>query len=240
MVAKRKKKGGGSNVDPMGWLITFSDLITLLLTFFVLLLSMSSMDRQVVTEAMTLFGADLGVMSQQSAGRVPTRVEIVVELLERPWEFRDLEQRIRDLLFPDDVLPREIPRSTLDENLRILERPEGLAILLTEELLFPSGGHALTEQARNLLRILAPVILYVPNAVNVSGHTDSLASRSMDNETLSALRAMAVLEELLAAGVPEEKLSVSAYAAQMPIADNRTADGRALNRRVEILIKNLL
>lgn len=236
----KKKKGGGVSVDPMGWLITFSDLITLLLTFFVLLLSMSSMDRQVVIEAATFFQGDMGVVSQKTAGRIPTRLEFVVKLLERPWELRDNEQRIRDLLFPDDVLPREIPRSTLEENLRLLERPEGLAILLTDELLFPLGGFELTDPARRLLEILAPLILYVPNIVNVSGHTDSLPGRTMDNDTLSALRAMAVLEVLLASGVPDPKLSVSAYAERMPVGDNRTPEGRALNRRVEILFKKSL
>ena len=224
----------------MGWLITFSDLITLLLTFFVLLLSMSSMDRLVVMEATTLFRADLGVVSSKTAGRIPTRVELVVDLMQRPWEFRDNEQRIRDLLFPDDVLPREISRATLDENLRLLERPEGLAILLTDELLFPLGGYELDEPARRLLAVLAPLLHYVPNVVNISGHTDSLAGRTMDNDTLSALRAMAVLEVFLEAGVPDAKLSVSAYAERIPVGDNRTPEGRALNRRVEILFKNTL
>ncbi len=239
-MAKKRKKGGGAKVDPMGWLITFSDLITLLLTFFVLLLSMSSMDRQVVIDASTFFRGDMGVVSKQTAGRIPTRVEEVIKLLERPWEFRDNEQRIRDLLFPDDVLPREIPRSTLDENLKLLERPEGLAILLTDELLFPLGGHELTDPAKRLLEVLAPLVLYVNNVVNVSGHTDSLPGRTMDNDTLSALRAMAVLEVLLASGIPDAKLSVSAYAESMPVGDNRIPEGRALNRRVEILFKNAL
>lgn len=236
-MARRKKKGGGNKVDSMGWLITFSDLITLLLTFFVLLLSMSSMDRQVVSEAMSLFGGNLGFVSQQTAGRVPTRLEIVIDLMERPWEFRDNEQRIRDLLFPDEILPREINRATLEENLRLLERPEGVAIMLTDELLFPLGGYELPESARALLEILAPLILYVPNAVNVAGYTDSLASRTLDNDTLSALRAMSVLEVLLAAGAPNDKMSVSAYGDRMPVADNSTPEGRALNRRVEILFK---
>lgn len=236
-MAKGKKKGGGVSVDPMGWLITFSDLITLLLTFFVLILSMSSMDRKVINEALSLFGADLGVISRKTAGLVPTRVEIVVDLLERPWEFRDNEQRIRDLLFPDDVLPREISRSTLEENLRLLERPEGVAILLTDELLFPLGGHELSTAARRIVEVLATVILYAPNTVNVSGHTDSLIGRAMDNDMLSALRALAVLEVLLASGVPDAQLSVSAYADLVPVADNRTPEGRALNRRVEILFK---
>ncbi len=226
-----------AKIDPNGWLITFSDLITLLLTFFVLLLSMSSMDRKVVSESMTLMGGDLGYVSRKSAGRIPTKFEFVVELLQRPWEFKDHEERVRDLLFPDDLLPKEISRSTLEEALMFLERPEGLAILLTDELLFPLGGHVLEEPAERVLAQLAPLIQTVPNEVNISGHTDNLPGTRMDNDTLSALRGMAVLETLLKHGVPDAKLSVSAYGDSLPVADNATAEGRALNRRVEILFK---
>lgn len=229
-----------AKVDPNGWLITFSDLITLLLTFFVLLLSMSSMDRKVVSESLTLLGGDLGYISRSSAGRIPTKYAFVVNLLQRPWEFRNHEDRVRDLLFPDDVLPKEIKRSTLEEALRFLERPEGLAILLTDELLFPLGGFELEDPARTILARLVPLILAAPNDVNVSGHTDSLPGRTMDNDTLSALRGMAVLAWLLELGVPDAKLSVSGYGERMPVADNATAEGRALNRRVEILFKTAL
>lgn len=239
-MGKAKKKKGGLKVDPQGWLITFSDLITLLLTFFVLLLSMSSMDRQVVNESMSLFSANLGFLSKTAASELPTRIEFVVEVLQRPWEFRDHEDRLRDLLFPDELLPPEIPTATLEENLRLLERPEGLAILLTEELLFPLGGFELNQAARELLQVLTPVIQAVPNAVNIAGHTDSLAGRNMDNDTLSALRALAVLETLVEYGVSNSKLSVSAYGDHMPVADNRTQQGRAMNRRVEILFKTQL
>ncbi|HDQ41451.1 MAG TPA: flagellar motor protein MotB [Desulfonatronum sp.] len=229
-----------AKVDPNGWLVTFSDLITLLLTFFVLLLSMSSMDRKVVSESMTLLGGDLGFASRKSAGRLPSKYEFVVELLQRPWEFRNHEERIRDLLFPDDLLPKEVSRSTLEETVKFLERPEGLAILLTEELLFPLGGHALEEPAKSILARLVPLILAAPNDVNVSGHADSLPGTTMDNDTLSALRGMAVLEWLLKLGVPDAKLSVSGYGQRMPVADNATPEGRALNRRVEILFKTSL
>jgi len=226
-----------SKPDPQGWLVTFSDLITLLLTFFVLLLSMSSMDKKIVRESLHLFGWDLGYVSRAGAGRIPTKYEFVVELLQRPWEFRDHEERVRDLLFPDEVLPKEIQRSTVEESVRFLERPEGLAILLTEDLLFPLGGFALTDPAKAILAQLAPLMQVAPNDINISGHTDNLPGRTMDNDTLSALRGMAVLEWLLELGVPDVRLSVSGYGERLPVADNASPEGRALNRRVEILFK---
>lgn len=229
-----------AKIDPMGWLVTFSDLITLLLTFFVLILSMSSMDRRIVQQSLTLFEANVGYVSRTSAGRVPTKYEFIVDVLQRPWEFRDHEERIRDMLFPDEVLPQEIKRSTLDEALKFLERPEGLAILLSDDLLFPLGGYELAAPAKTILAQLAPLIQVAPNKVNVSGHTDNLPGRTMDNDTLSALRGMAVLEWLLELGVADHRLSVSGYGERMPVADNASAEGRALNRRVEVLFKTSL
>lgn len=226
-----------AKVDPNGWLVTFSDLITLLLTFFVLLLSMSSMDHKVIYESLTVFTGNVGYIKTTGAGQIPTKYEFVVELLQRPWEFRDHEDRIRDLLFPDEVLPKELKRSTVDEALRFLERPEGLAILLTDELLFPLGGTQLEEPAKVILAQFVPLIQAAPNPVNVSGHTDNLPGRRMDNDTLSALRGMAVLEWLLELGVPDANMSVSGYGDHMPVADNATPEGRALNRRVEVLFK---
>lgn len=226
-----------AKIDPNGWLVTFSDLITLLLTFFVLILSMSSMDRKVIQESLTIFGGNIGYISTSAAGRIPTKYEFVIQLLQRPWEFRDHEQRVRDLFFPDDILPKELKQTSLEETVHFLERPEGLAIVLTDELLFPLGGHELTEPARFVLAQLAPLMQMAPNKINVSGHTDNLPGRRIDNITLSAMRGMSVLEWLLHLGVPEDRLSVSGYGEFMPVADNLTPEGRAMNRRVEVLFK---
>jgi chemotaxis protein MotB len=227
---KRPPKPGSA------WLITFSDMMTLLLTFFVLLLSMSSMDRSFLTR-FNIYTADIGLLTYERAGQVPSRIRLVVELFERPLDVLHKKQRIKDLLFPDDVLPPEIDRSTLEKNLEILQRDEGVALVLNDGLLFEPGGYELTPAARVVLEQVGQVIEFMPAPVNVSGHADNSPSASVSNLELSARRALAVFDELLEQGHSEQRLSLSAYGATRPIADNATEEGRARNRRVEILLK---
>lgn len=233
-MGRKKKKGGGVAGD--AWLVTFGDLVTLLLTFFVLLLSMSSMDRSILTK-ITFFTDDLGFLTQRSAGRIPQRIKLIIDALEKPWEILDKEERIKDMLFPDDEIPPEISRSTLMENLRVLARPEGVALVLTDELLFPSGGAELNATARDLLGTVADVLLFMGAPVNVAGYTDAVGGASEANYRLSGDRALAVLEFFLERGLAPERFSASGYGPHWPMADNATPEGRAQNRRVEILLK---
>ncbi len=233
-MARKRKSSPGAAGD--GWLVTFGDLVTLLLTFFVLLLSMSSMDRSVLTR-ITFFADDVGFLTNRSAGLIPQRVRLVIDALDKPWEVLEKQKRIKDLLFPEDELPPEISRSTLDANLQVLARPEGVALVLTDALLFPSGGSRLSDAARKMLDSVYDVLLFMPAPVNVSGYTDDVGGDAAANYVLSGERALAVLEYFLTRGLPPERFSVSGYGPAWPIADNATEAGRAQNRRVEILLK---
>ncbi|MCA1743191.1 MAG: flagellar motor protein MotB [Desulfonatronovibrio sp.] len=231
----RKKK----NPKPIEalWMVTFADMITILLTFFILLLSMASLDRQIIREVITIFQEDIAFLSPSSAGRLSDRFMIFEDLLEKPWEILEKQDRIKDLLFPDDVLPPEISKSTLDENLKILERPEGIALMLTDELLFPSAQTSLNTPARQILMQIVPLIEEWPSPVNIAGYTDNVPGIHKDNYEFAAERAMAVLEFLIINGIDNERLSVSSYGPNFPVTPNDTAQGRSQNRRVEILLK---
>ncbi|WP_028574029.1 OmpA/MotB family protein [Desulfonatronovibrio hydrogenovorans] len=219
------------------WMVTFADMVTILLTFFILLLSMASLDREIIREVITVFQEDIAFISPRSAGRVPDRFLIFEDLLEKPWEILEKENRIKDLLFPDDVLPPEISKSTLQENLRVLARPEGIALMLTDELLFPFGQTTLNPAARQVLAQIVPLVMAWPSAVNIAGYTDDIPGIHKDNYEFAAERATAVMEYLIINGVPDERLSISAYGPHFPVASNETEQGRSQNRRVEILLK---
>ncbi|RQD66726.1 MAG: flagellar motor protein MotB [Desulfonatronovibrio sp. MSAO_Bac4] len=218
-------------------MVTFADMVTILLTFFILLLSMASLDRQIIREVITIFQEDIAFLSPRSAGRLPDRFLVFEELLEKPWEILEKQNRIKDLLFPDDVLPPEISKSTLDENLKILERPEGIALMLTDDLLFPFAQTSLNTQARQILMQIVPLIKAWPSPVNIAGYTDNIPGIHKDNYEFAAERAMAVMEFLIINGIDNERISVSAYGPNFPVASNDTAQGRSQNRRVEILLK---
>ena len=230
---KRKEEGGG---DPP-WLVTFSDLMTLLLTFFVLLLSMSSMSKTTITEVNSWF-APLNYIERQGLGRIPERVAIFMELIKDPKNLVTSMDRIKDLLFPYDTMPEEMDKSTLDENLKVMETPEGLVISLNDKLLFASGKYTISAPAEKILHSLVDVLLYTEMDVNISGHTDNVPNAEMSNYELSGKRALSVLEYFLQNKVRPQRFSVSGYGPDRPVADNRLESGRAANRRVEILLKN--
>ncbi len=234
-MARKKKDSGGGGGTP-AWLITFSDLVTLLLTFFVLLLSMASMDR-VMLAKMSPFESRTDSVTYQGAGKVPSRISVLLKLLEDPVSALDKPERVKDLLFPDAVLPPDLDVSTLDRNLRILEKPEGVAIALTNDLLFTPGSYELSPAAKKLLEQVVLMLQYSSADCNIAGHSDSLPGPGMDNYVLSGKRALSVLEFFIASGLEPNRFSISGYGPDKPLADNTTEAGRALNRRVEILLK---
>ncbi|MCG8532648.1 MAG: flagellar motor protein MotB [Desulfovibrionales bacterium] len=233
-MAREKKQPEAEGVP--AWLVTFSDLVTLLLTFFVLILSMSSMDKVMLTE-INPFERGFGVINYHGAGRVPQRIKLVVELISDPKSAFEQRDRIKDLLFPEDVLPADIDMSTLDRNLRILQKPEGVAIALTNDLIFAPGSYTLTDSAKVLLSQIQLMLQYTSADSNISGHADNTGRNPAANYPLSGKRAMAVLEFFLKQGLRPDRFSISGYGSDRPLESNATEYGRAMNRRVEILIK---
>ncbi len=237
MARKKKKKSGGGGGS--SWLVTFSDLMTLLLTFFVLLISMASMDKTKLIEVFTVFSHQIGFVGEKRAGKIETHFRLFNEILQHPQDVLAKQDRIKDLLFPDEVLPQGMTRSTLDKNLRLLQRNEGVVFMLTDALLFPTASSSVSASGRVLLERLGLFLANNPAFVNIAGYTDSVPSRKPDNYHLAALRAASVLDVFLEMGLPQEKFSLSGYGPDRPLADNSTAEGRAQNRRVEILVKDL-
>ncbi len=233
----RRKGKESSKPDSQGWLVTFSDLVTLLLTFFVLLLSMSTLDKKIVTLAFSHFSEKVAFLSDVESGKIPSEIRLVKETLEKPWEMLEKKKQIKDLLFPDQSLPAGISRSTLERNLQILQRPEGVALVLSDQLLFHSGSSELRADADALLDRIRTLLLTLPAPVNVSGHTDSTGGPEVDNYELSAARAEAVLRYLVQRKLDPDRFSLSAYGPDNPIASNQSPEGRQKNRRVEILLK---
>lgn len=230
----REKKPKEAPGDP-AWLVTFSDLVTLLLTFFVLILSMSSMDKSVLTRV-NLLTSDIGFVTKRSAGKIPQRIELLLQLLENPIDVVKKPNRFKDLLFAD-VLPQEIDRSTLYENIEVMRHPEGLAIVLSDKLAFARNSKELTELAQRVLWAVMEMLQYSGADVNLAGYTgiDEGNGRPF---VLSGERALAVLHFFVQNGIEQRRFSISAYGPNFALADSDTGTEQAQNRRVSILIKS--
>jgi outer membrane protein OmpA-like peptidoglycan-associated protein len=122
--------------------------------------------------------------------------------------------------------------------LSVKEEPRGTVIVLPGSVLFTSGAYELTSEARSKLSLIADTL--TPQAkthdIVVEGHTDSKGSPS-SNQVLSEQRARAVMDFLISRGIPSNSITSVGIGQARPIADNSSAEGRANNRRVEIIIK---
>ena len=219
------------------WLAAFGDLMSLLLCFFVLLLSMSSMDAKKVSEAI---GSLSGAMSVLEGG---TKTEISKQRIQEstPIEAQDetseVVNRVKQAAGDANEMmeKRESPAITVDE------AQEGFVIALPAALLFkPDSATIENQDALLFLKRIALIIGELPNEMEVSiqGHTDntqpSTNSLYKDNWELSTARAIAVLHELLLDGVAPERVSAAGFAQYHPVATNATKSGREKNRRVEL------
>lgn len=220
--------------------MTFSDLVTLLLTFFVLLLTMASMDNAVLTKV-TLSTADLGLLDKRGSGRVNVKERMVVQLMEKPWEVLEKKNRIKDLLFPEDELPEEINKADLDKNLEILAKPDGVALVFTDDLLFTPGSSQLSDRGKFVIERLVPMMTQTIAPVNIAGYT-SEEEQGLSPYQLSGDRALSVLAFLVQSGMSNSRFSLSAYGGSSPVLDERgrPVQDSAMNRRVEILLKTAL
>jgi len=219
------------------WLAAFGDLMSLLLCFFVLLLSMSSMDAKKISEAI---GSLSGAMSVLEGG---TQTEISKKRMlestpidsqdETSEEVNRVQQAVSDA---NEMMGKgNGPAITLEE------AQEGFVIELPASLLFKPGSATIeNEDALLFLKRVALIIEELPNDIEVSvqGHTDNTGPGSKspfkDNWELSSARAISVLQELLLDGVKPNRVSAAGFAEFKPLATNATKSGREKNRRVEL------
>lgn len=221
------------------WLAAFGDLMSLLLCFFVLLLSMSSMDAKKVSEAI---GSLAGAMSVLEGG-IQTEVSKKLQQSASPMEAVEetaeevnrVAQAIREANEMQDIGQGAGPTVSLQE------AQDGFAIELPASLLFKPGSATIQNNDMLLfLKRIALIVSELPNetVVSVRGHTDNqgpaIKSPYKDNWELSAARAISVLQELVLDGVDPKRISAAGYAEFSPRATNATESGREQNRRVEI------
>jgi chemotaxis protein MotB len=132
--------------------------------------------------------------------------------------------------------------ATLRSRARVSGTPGGFVVSLAEAGFFAPGEAAVRADADALLDELADALhasAQTSTRVRVEGHTDSTpiaTARYPSNWELSSARAAAVLSRLAARGLPSSHLSLAGYAGERPVADNATPEGRALNRRVDLVV----
>lgn len=257
---KAKSNNGG------GWIITFADLMSLLLTFFILLLSFSETDVAKY-EAMALsLSAAFGISSNSPGGSVifaeqpeiapppATRSdqtdledefedfdESDIEMLEEPEEpveeVKQIDPNIDQLT---ETLVDALAAEISSEALSVSYDADKVVVRFSDSTSFPSGSEELKDAMYPIIEKIESVLANCEGNVTVSGYTDNLpvnSSRFRSNWDLSAARAVSVVHQLILNNkLNADRVSVAGHAETNPLAPNDTAENRAKNRRVEISI----
>jgi chemotaxis protein MotB len=240
------------------WLVTYADMLTVLMALFLVMYAMSVVDQ---TKAEQLAGS-----VREYFGTGPTLVDGGSGLLDTPSaptssdEQLDLEvqaavaaldekkAREKAIAAENDELAEVQRRITasltkkgLQHSVRFKIDERGLVVtIVTDEVLFDLGSATLLPAGRTVLDGIGPALVPLPNPVTVEGHTDNLpisGGRFASNWELSAERATTVLRYVMdTQKIPAKRLSAAGYADQRPIAQNGPAT-RAVNRRVEVIVR---
>lgn len=217
------------------WLITYADLITLLLVFFIVLYSGSQDDAKKFAilagslhDAFNVLGDGNGTGGSSAVftGTGSTNAG-------------GSSQELSDFEALQGVIQQIAKERGLGDRLNIRMEQDRIIIGMGSDLLFASGSAQLRPSALPVIDALAASLKGNPNEIRVDGHTDNVPHNSVDyasNWELSSARATAVLRRLMEVGLPANKLYAAAYGDARPRADNSTAEGRAQNRRAEIVV----
>ena len=260
----RKKKEEEQAPGSPAWMATFSDLMNLLLCFFVLLFSMSEIDvdkwQQVAmsfSENFSIFSGGASAIGDgflisngvsqlnelddyiNSTGKTAESEEFVNEL----EEFEEKQLAAAEQLAEE--IEEAVEESQFADEIDVDFTAQYVSLTLNGALLFDSGSAELKEEAKPLMDKIGQLLArYAQSTIEIEGHTDNVPihnARFADNNELSSLRALSVFNYFMETTfLDPATIKHSGRGEYLPVADNATPEGRAQNRRVEIKIYHSL
>lgn len=258
-MSRRKKHP--EHVNHERWLVSYADFITLLFAFFVVLYSSAQVDKrkvgrlalaiQVAFQQMGVFDTSNTQIPLSDSEAVPFSKVQVVENSERTTDMERFVQPMKGMLVPSSNTPLKDIQAELEKALapeiqrRVVEvkaRREGLVISLREIGFYESGSATLRASSRDALNRLAAILEKRSESLRIEGHTDNIPihnARFASNWELSTSRASELIRVFVERyRMDPARLSAAGYAEFHPVAANDTAEGRARNRRVDIVVLN--
>ncbi|MFW0883562.1 flagellar motor protein MotB [Candidatus Acidulodesulfobacterium sp. H_13] len=249
---RKKKPPEGSNKER--WMISYGDFLTTLLSFFIVMFAISKVNnvrlKELAVSIQQAFGANKFITVSTSRPNIASTPSLVVAhvapsqfkvsksnktlIKEEKYEaivFSNIEKQIKSFAFGN---------SAYKSSFIIYKSTRGLIISLKGSSFFRSGSARILKKYYPLLKYIALELLNVKNNVTIEGYTDSTPIHTIrypNNWMLSTARAVSVLGFFIkSVNFPPERLSASGYGKYKPVASNKTAAGRALNRRVNIVV----
>jgi chemotaxis protein MotB len=193
------------------WLISYADFLTLIFTFFAALYALSTIDKE-------------------KAGVFSTSLRQAFHIIERPVQGTEDSQK--------EVSAEISGVISKVDGLNLKSDPRGVVITMANDTAFVSGSAEIKNSMNTALESLAEVLKKTPGRIVIEGHTDNVAlagARYKSNWELATARAAGVLHVFIKQGIDPNRLILAGYGEYRPLASNETDEGRARNRRVEIV-----
>ncbi|MCM3618795.1 flagellar motor protein MotB [Sutcliffiella horikoshii] len=247
MSRRRKKEDHEEHIDE-SWLIPYADLLTLLLALFIVLYSMSSIDAkkfQALSEVFNeVFTKGTGMMEYPNPVNQDNAVTFEEEEEDQnnePDQEYDQVADMQELKSLQEKIDSYITNNDLDDMLETTLSEEGLLLLIRDNVLFSSGSDRVRQEDLVIANEISQLLeINPPRNIIISGHTDNVPIGNANFESnweLSVMRAVNFMKILLGNESLDPKwFSAKGFGEHNPIAPNDTEQGKAQNRRVEILI----
>lgn len=225
------------------WLTTFNDMVTLLLTFLVLVLSLSATDESKVKAVSYAIRAvfDTPILKKE---KINVFTPFVLPMINKTMMFEDKKRELAE------HIKKAVEMTTGETGdhafvghegiIKVKPIKEGVLITLGEKLLFKPGSAEIEEKNRPALKLLSSVFQKTDTRIRVEGHTDNVPINTPEfpsNWKLSTARAVNVVKYFISeGGILPERLSAAGYADSRPLFQNVSDYNRAINRRVEVVL----
>jgi len=229
----KKQKCPDCPAGSPAWMATFSDMTTLLLTFFILLISMANFDPVKIANLMESMQGAFGIM--ETFPTIP--IHPIVDIPKKTGDEQKKKQSLKDA----EKIKTVIKDKKLDEAVKVEVTEKGIAIMLRDPVGFASGSADLKDQGKEILKDISDVIKNNPSLkVRVEGHTDDVpihSNRYISNWELSSARSLSVVQLLSTqTGIQPQNMSAVGYGEYRPIVPNNSPESRAKNRRIQIFV----
>jgi Flagellar motor protein len=234
-----KKRKQEEHANHERWLLSYSDFMTLLMILFVVMFAMSSVDqtkfKQLSQSMKVAMGGGKSIVGNEDAVSIAEKSKPVNTEIEAESEQSKLEQL-------KGQVDKYLEKNGMKESVSTQIDERGLVVSINDTLFFDSGRAEIKTEPQKKLIEIGKILNQLGNYMRIEGHTDNVPisnGQFSSNWQLSSARAANVTEFLIAnSGIQPQKLSAVGYGEYRPILDNSTEEGRARNRRVDIIIVN--
>ncbi|MDK9710576.1 flagellar motor protein MotB [Acidaminobacter sp.] len=244
MARRRKKNFDEASSGSQGWIVTFSDLMTLLLTFFILLYSFSTLDiikfKQAAASLQSVLSGNPSTMifNETPSGADQLPFDPMVQMqVPQSKDQTTLDSEIVEMF---EMIQAFIKENGLSADLEVTYNAKGVLVNISEAVLFESGKAEIKTDGQMLLDTISKLLTTIDNDIEIQGHTDNQpiqTDKYPTNWELSVDRAVQVTRYFVQRHqIEPDRLKAAGFAEFQPLVPNSTYENRALNRRVNLLI----